>query len=531
MAELDDHQLLAQFTRDNSETAFAALVERHIGLVYAVALRSVGNAHAAEEITQAVFIILTRKAEELSAKIILSGWLYQTTRLTAANFLRTEIRRQHREQEAYMQSQLETTADLSRPSEAAAETWTRIAPLLDDALDKLGTRDRDALALRFFENKSMAEIGAALGASEDAAKVRVSRALEKLRKIFTKRGVTLSAAAIVGAASANAASAAPVGLAKTISAVAITKGAAAGGSTLALVKGAMKLMAWTKMKMAVAVTAGVLLAAGTTTMAVKKIVHQKEPVIPEQMWMADYSTIKKLPPVLVLRSSKFVENQGGINLDDRYVWRNMQLDLIFDIAYPSLGAARTLHADLIPASHWDFSDIQKRSAAQLTNGYDLMLTLTNKPIEKLQQEIQKQFGLFVRREMIETNVLLLKMVRTDAPGIKPGQGHGYPMDVGGLIFYQHGYSITNTDSLGHLAGQIEDEFNLPVLDRTGVKGYFDVSMSWKLDSANTIALAQESPAAKNLERELITKALLEQLGLELVPAREKVEMLIVERAK
>ena len=267
MAEPDDHQLLAQFARENSEAAFATLVERHVGLVYSIALRSASNAHAAEEITQAVFIILARKADGLSLKIILSGWLYQTTRLTAANFLRTEIRRQHREQEAYMQSLL------NEPN--ATETWTRIAPLLDDALDKLGARDRDAIALRFFENKSFAEVGQATGASEDAAKVRVNRALEKLRKIFTKRGVTLSALAITGAVSANSVQAAPVGLAKTISVVAFTKGAAAGGSTLALVKGALKIMAWTKAKIAIVVGVCVLLAAGTASVAVYEMAKPK----------------------------------------------------------------------------------------------------------------------------------------------------------------------------------------------------------------------------------------------------------------
>ena len=262
MAELDDHQLLAEFARENSEAAFAALVERHVGLVYSVALRSAGNAHAAEEITQAVFIILARKAEGLSAKIILSGWLYQTTRLTAANFLRTEIRRQHREQEAYMQSLL------NEPN--ATETWTRIAPLLDDALDKLGPRDRDAIAMRFFENKSMAEIGAATGASEDAAKVRVNRALEKLRKIFTKRGVTLSALAIAGAVSANSVQAAPVALAKSVTAVAILKGSIASASTLTLVKGTMKTMAWLKIKFAVGVSVATLLAGGVATVAISQ---------------------------------------------------------------------------------------------------------------------------------------------------------------------------------------------------------------------------------------------------------------------
>jgi RNA polymerase sigma factor (sigma-70 family) len=276
MTERDDHQLLAEFARANSEPAFATLVTRHVGLVYSVALRSTGNAHAAEEISQAVFIILARKADKMPRHAVLSGWLYQTTRLTAANYLRGEIRRHHREQEAYMQS------TLNEPESDANQVWHQVAPLLDGALDKLGTKDRDALALRFFENKSMAEVGTALGASEDAAKMRVNRALEKLRKLFTKRGVMFSATLITSVVAANSVQAAPVGLAKTISAVAITKGAAAGGSTLALVKGALKIMAWTKAKMAIVVGVAIL-AGGTTTIAVSKGVTRMNSVLTQHL--------------------------------------------------------------------------------------------------------------------------------------------------------------------------------------------------------------------------------------------------------
>src|SRR5271169_6809573 len=138
MTEPDDIALLREFAATESEAAFAALVERHVNLVYSVALRSVGNAHAAQEISQAVFIILARKAKSLGAKTVLSGWLYQTTRLTAANHLRTEIRRRNREQEAFMQSTL---------NESESEAWLQIAPLLDDAISKLGERDRNAVVL------------------------------------------------------------------------------------------------------------------------------------------------------------------------------------------------------------------------------------------------------------------------------------------------------------------------------------------------------------------------------------------------
>ncbi len=248
----DDRQLLAEFARENSEAAFAALVTRHVNLVYSIALRQTGNPHAAEEITQAVFVILALKAASLGPKTILSGWLYQTARLTAANYRRTEFRRARREQEAFMQSQLEEPQ--------SEETWPRIAPLLDDALGKLGERDRHAIVLRFFEKKTLGEVGAALGASEDAAKMRVNRALEKLRKIFSKRGVTLTTTLIAGAVSANSVQAAPTGLVVTAMAAA-AKGAVAGGSTLAIVKGVLNIMAWKKVKVVTAAGLAVLTSA------------------------------------------------------------------------------------------------------------------------------------------------------------------------------------------------------------------------------------------------------------------------------
>jgi RNA polymerase sigma factor (sigma-70 family) len=271
MPELDDIELLAQYARDHSEAAFAALVTRHVNLVYSTALRNAGNPHAAEEITQAVFIILAGKARSLSPQTVLSGWLYQTARLTAANFLRTEIRRQNREQEAYMQSLL---------NEPEPNVWPQIAPLLDAAMAGLGEKDRNAVVLRFFENKSLGEVGRALGASEDAAKMRVNRALEKLRKFFYKRGVTLSGAIIAGAVSANSVQAAPVGLAITVTATA-AKGSAAAASTLTLVKGALKLMAWTKMKTAAVTGAVVLLTAGTGVVAVKTVHAARSAGVPD----------------------------------------------------------------------------------------------------------------------------------------------------------------------------------------------------------------------------------------------------------
>ena len=256
----DDLTLLREYSRSHSEPAFATLVSRHVNLVYSVAMRQVREPHLAEEITQAVFIILACKADKLSPHTVLPGWLCRTTRNVSARALRTQRRRRQREQEAHMQ----TIAN-----EPESETWTHIAPLLDDAMEQLGQKDHDAVVLRFFENKNFAEVGAVLGASEDAAKMRVSRALEKLQKYFTNRGVTLSSVAMAGAISANSVHAAPVGFAKTISVVAISKGAAASASTLTLIKGALKIMAWTKMKTAAVAAVVIILATGTTAVVLK----------------------------------------------------------------------------------------------------------------------------------------------------------------------------------------------------------------------------------------------------------------------
>ena len=265
---MDDMALLREYATRNSEAAFETLVLRRVNFVYSAALRQVRDPHLAGEITQAVFIILAQKAGRISGKTVLTGWFFRTTRFVALAQMRADAKRRRRELEVQMQSEFR--------SPVTDEIWNQMSPLLDGALATLGETDRQAVLLRFFENKSLAEVGNSLGTGEDTARKRVSRALEKLRSYFSKHGVSSTTSIIAGAISTNSVQAAPVALAKTVTAVAIAKGAAASGSTLTLIKGALKIMAWTKAKTAVVAGAVLILIAGTTTVIVKNSGHHSQ---------------------------------------------------------------------------------------------------------------------------------------------------------------------------------------------------------------------------------------------------------------
>ncbi len=244
----DDAALLLRYATARDERAFAELVRRHLGLVYHAALRQCGgDAHRAEDVAQAVFTDLARKAEKLASRPVLASWLYTSTRYAAAQAVRGEARRQAREQEAHVMNEILS----DNRAEAVAE-WEKLRPQIDDALHALGDRDREAVLLRFFEGCAFAEIGEKLAVSEDAARVRVDRALEKLRATLVRRGITSTTAALGVALASQSAAAAPAGVAASVTGAALASAGVGGGI---LVAGLFGFMSTTKIATAVAIVA------------------------------------------------------------------------------------------------------------------------------------------------------------------------------------------------------------------------------------------------------------------------------------
>jgi len=243
----NDTELLRRFVEARSESAFSDLVQRHIGLVYHTALRRVGgDVQHAEDITQTVFVTLARQAPQLLRHPTLGGWLFVTAQNASAEFVRREQRRKAREATAQ-------AMHLSDQPAAPVPAADPLRPVLDDALMSLPADDRDAIVLRFFEQRSFADVGQALKLSEDAARKRVERSLDKLHEVLRRRGIVTAAAALGGALTAAGAGPAPTGLALQVAAHAFTQ---AGAVTVA---GTSLLSTLLPATAVAAVVAGVLL--------------------------------------------------------------------------------------------------------------------------------------------------------------------------------------------------------------------------------------------------------------------------------
>jgi uncharacterized protein (TIGR03435 family) len=520
MPDISDLSLLQDYFRHASEEAFAELVRRHVNLVYSTAVRHAGIPAQAEEIAQAVFVILARKAGSLRADTVLEAWLYETTRLTSLSFLRGERRRQFREQEAYMQSTVRESSD--------ASTWSQFAPLLDDAMARLGKKDREAVVLRFFKDKNLREVATALNVSETAAQSRVHRALEKLRRYFSRRGVASTTAIIANEISAHSVHAAPAGLAKAISVVAVAKGATATASTLTLVKGALKIMAWTKTKTTIVAAAVVLLAATGTTIVEQISERQNDDW---RLNMSDPKYLSELPyRTLVLptksarRSPRLGRRAAVLGFDGRAYGTDYPADFILRYAFfkPNVNVDGYL-----------FSPIRTILNTKLpANRYDFFSNWPTGAREALRAKIESKFGLNVELQPIATNALLLEVKYAKSTGLEP-TGLGPQPNLRGQVpgrgfNMQWGEMSAKYVTMDDLARRLEEMLKIPVIDQTGLTNRYDFSMSWTNYGGPYYIDNGIKHAIVTLDH--VRRALPDQLGLELVATNTPVEMLVIGKA-
>jgi RNA polymerase sigma factor (sigma-70 family) len=232
-----DHELLRRFRATGDPAAFAGLVERHLDWVYRSARRQLHDATLADDVTQAVFILLARRPPDLREGIPLSPWLFRATRNIALTALRTESRRRRHEQRAA--SMVSEVSESTEPAE-----WKALAPHLDELIQSLRSADRDVIVLRYLERRSLAELAQIYRASEDTCRKRVARALERLRTLARRRGLTAPASPALGAAMlADVSGNLPPDLSHAITSKALSAAAAAAKGGVAVSGGAAALLA------------------------------------------------------------------------------------------------------------------------------------------------------------------------------------------------------------------------------------------------------------------------------------------------
>lgn len=270
---MDDAQLLAEFVTHHSQAAFAALVARHLPLVYSSARRQVRDGHLAEDVAQAVFLVLAQKADTIRNAALLPAWLLKVTHYACADVQKSTSRRLKREQEAATMNPRSTIM----PAEPG---WDELSPHIDDAMRRLSDRERAAVLARYVQQQPLTQIAAAWCTSEATAKKRTTRALAKLRRLLTRRGAAASPAVLAGLLATHCITPAPAALAATVTTAAFATESA--GASAVIAKGVLHMMLWNTVKLGAAAVLAIILAIGSTVVVVRQGLAQAAAASPAQ---------------------------------------------------------------------------------------------------------------------------------------------------------------------------------------------------------------------------------------------------------
>ncbi len=504
---MEEDRLLQDFATSRSEEAFRALVDRHIDFVYSVALRQLHDPHRAQEVAQMVFIDLAGKASRLPPGTILAGWLFRATRFAAAKLVRSDLRRQHRERQAAM--------DHAEPAASPVDPrWQDLEPVLNEALDELSDADRDAVLLRFFEKKALHEIAAHLGLNEATARKRVGRAVDKLRRVFVRRGVAISVPVLTAALLAQSSPAAPAGLAATVTGLALQGQALAGmtASTTVVGKGILKLMALSKLKIAAATT-GALLVLGGTVHVIQYLhqpgrihrlfaVDQDDDAILRIIRQMNSRGLAEAPPRLFLRASGEPDgSEGAIARNGRFMGHNVTAIELIATAYNTTpGRLRLANSVRLPAERFDY-----------------LVSLDSDQRTSLQNAIREKLGLSARLQPRTEDVYVLTARAGEFENLRPSEGPANNL----RIRNRDGELSFENATVDAFARSLEHMLERPIVDESGLQGRFDIHLL--LPDPGDSANARPSFDA-------VRKAASEQLGLELKRDQRELEMLVVDHA-
>ena len=499
--------------REDSDAAFAEIVDRHARWVFAAAFRQLGDRELAEDATQSVFVLLAQRCHRMSSNQKLTGWLFNTLGYTVKNLRRQRMRRQMYERQAA----LERTEAIETP-----ERIDDLAVHLDAAVASLSQTDRNVILLRFYQDRSFEEIADAMGITAATARKRVSRGTEKLHRYFIKTGATPARdAAAVSAAALWGMNQAPTTLAQSVARVSLAAKTGAGipAAILTTSKGAAYLMAATKIKILAAVVLVCVVAIPAAVVAVRwgpSLFAQPvaststaidappiDTVNPQEAWRVENLSsdmVAGLGPEVQVLPTKFPNSENFLVVaarpsSDKVVGIHAPVALIASVAY-HVSPGRIVFADGAPSQRYDFiSTLEQNSSVEL------------------QQELQSKTGLIGRREMRDMEVMTLKSETPNAPGLAPPT----PSTDFFLSMQAGTGRIKSVQNLRSLAFLLEQFLQAPIDDQSGMKENFSIDFSWK------------QPAGPN--HDALKQALRDQLGVTLTPGHASIEVLVLEKAK